>query len=193
MDEVTGFEFLYMDLNHDLFDNAESFEDPSPEEASAVMYARYSAASLSSSKPALAERGLAERDDKKSFWENCGRKISGFCSNAHVQVWAGSLSAFATTVAGLMITVKQNDKLDQKPRSACVNYGKDNLCVSWAAYYPSSMTDQQIKDVAEACAYGCAAYEQSCEARVVAVDVIQYYCVSDRADGCTANKKIKQC
>jgi hypothetical protein len=179
-------------MNHDLFDNARSSGDPSPEDAAAIMYARYSAASLSSSDVALAERGILTRDDK-TFWENCLSKISGFCSNAHVQAWSGTASSFATSVAALILTVKANDKLDQAPRSACVNYGKDNLCVSWAAYYPSSMTDKQIKEVAEACAYGCAAYKQSCEARVVAVDVIQYYCVSDRADGCTASKKIKQC
>jgi hypothetical protein len=192
MDEVTGFEFLYMDLNHDLFDNARSSEDPSPEDVSGIMYARYSAASLSSNEIALAERGISERDIKY-YWENCLSLISGFCSNAHVQVWTGTLSAFGTAVGALLLTVKANDKLNQSPRSACVNYGKDNLCVSWAAYYPSSMTDKQIREVAEACAYECAAYKQSCEARVVAVDVIQYYCVSDRADGCTANKNIKRC
>jgi hypothetical protein len=181
VDEVTGFEFLYMDMYHDLFDNARSSEDPSPEDVSAIMYARYSAPSLSSDEIVRAERGISERDDK-TFWENCLDKISGFCSNAHVRAWTGTATQFSTAVAALILTVKANDKLNQPSRSACVNYGKDRLCVAWAAYHPTSMTDKQIKEVAEACAYGCAAKKQSCEARVMAVDVIQYYCVSDRAD-----------
>jgi hypothetical protein len=178
VDEVTGFEFLYMDLNRDLFDNARSSEDPSPKDVSAIMYARYSAASLSSDQITLAERGISERDTKE-FWGNCKKLVSGFCSNTHVQAWYGTITTLATAIAGIMIPLKQNDKLNQSPSSACINYGKDNVCISWAAYYPSSMTDQQIKDVSEACAYGCAAYKESCEARVVAVDVIRYYCVSD--------------
>ena len=178
MDEVTGFEFLYMDLNRDLFDNARSSEDPSPEDLSAIMYARYSAASISSNEIALAERDIAKRNIR-DFWGNCKKLVSGFCSNTHVQAWSGTITTLAMAIAGIMITLKQNDKLNQSPSSACINYGKDNVCISWAAYYPSSMTDQQIKDVSEACAYGCAAYKESCEARVVTVDVIQYYCVSD--------------
>jgi hypothetical protein len=180
VDEVTGFEFLYMDMYHDLFDTARSSEDPSPEDVSAIMYARYSAPSLSSDEIALAlpERGISERDDK-TFWENCWSKISGFCSNAHVQAWTGTATQFSTAVAALILTVKANDKLSQSPRWACVYHGQDKLCVSWAAYHPTSMTQKQIDEVAEACAYGCAAKRQSCEARVDSVDVIQYYCVSD--------------
>jgi hypothetical protein len=192
VDEVTGFEFLYMDMYHDLLDNARLSEDPSPEDVSAIMYARYSAPSLSSNEIELAERDISERDDK-TFWENCLTGLSGFCSNAHVQAWAGNLQTFSTAVAALILTVKANDKLNSSPRSVCVNYGKDKLCVSWAAYYASSMSDKQIREVADACAFGCAAYNLSCEARVVTVDATQYYCVSDRADGCTASKKIKQC
>jgi len=179
VDEVTGFEFLsHMDMHHDLFDNARSSEDPSPEDVSAIMYARYSAPSLSSDEIVLAERGISERDGK-TFWENCVDKISGFCSNARVQAWTGAATQLSTAVAALILTVKANDKLNQSPRWACVYHGQDKLCVSWAAYHPTSMTDEQIKEVAEACAYGCAAKEQSCEARVESLDVIQYYCASD--------------
>ena len=192
MDEVTGFEFLYMDINNDLFDNSRSSEDPSPEDAAALMYARYSAAAISSDEVTLAERSLLVRDDK-TFWENCVQKISGFCSSAHVQAWAGTATTLGTAIGALMLTAKANDRLNQSPRSVCVQYGKDNLCVSWAAFYVSSMTDQQIKNVSEACAVACGALKLSCEARVVAVDAVQYYCVSNRADGCTASKKIKQC
>ena len=182
VDEDTGVEFEYVDLDNFL----EKDMGIADHQMADVMFTHYYAGKGNVSEHDLDARHLTH------YWNKCSSFVSGVCANDHVPNWISGLSAFAGTVTGLLTYA--NSRLDQSPRSKCTNYKKNGtVCVSWAAYYHAQMTKQQIKDISQECANVCEQAHNSCEARVVTDNLIEYFCVSNRARGCSTNHQIHGC
>lgn len=169
--------------------NGRSAQDVSAEGIAAAMYARYSSTNNGTT---VEERSL-DRRDLTFNWESCINAVSGVCANDNVPDWVSAVSTFEQAIVATLGQLKINDKLNKSPRDAYVNYGKDGFCISWAAYYPSTLSDQQIRNIAAGCANACELQNNSCEARVVSIEVIQFYCVSNRPNNCSPNDQIRTC
>lgn len=183
-DEVTGFDFIYDDLDGHV-----------AQEASTGIQARTNVADsmYNAYLSGISNTTILSRSEPGK-WKFCKDKVAGVCSSKHVVAWTGSGSALIGAITGIFASVNHKSILGSKPRSKCTQYkGDGTICVSWAAYYHSEMSTAQIQDISRECEVECGKNKLSCESRLVTDASVQYYCVSNRATGCTANNRIDHC
>lgn len=182
-DEGTGFGFDYVDINKTMEDSGIAEND-----MPAMMYSRYLAGAgnqtFSDNSP-VEKRALY-------YWNSCGDNVAGRCDKNYAVDWDGGLRTYRQDTQTLLQRT-QNGRTGKKPRSICTNFNQGTICVSWAAYYRANMKYAQVMDIASQCAETCEQQNESCLARANSYGEDKYFCVSNRARGCSADTSIRNC
>lgn len=104
-------------------------------------------------------------------------------SNRPLFIAASAIEGLSSVVMNLL-NLAIGNRLAQSPRLICIHWNEKNVCVSWNAYQIQKMTQAQIRKISDECSSTCAINNESCDVRVGADGVTNYYCVSSGPKGC---------
>lgn len=191
VDDVTGQEFQYIDL-----DNVLELDGTSTDDMATRMYTAYLSGAGDATTTATSDGDgnlkLAKR--AKIYWNECvPDRVAGACSDNHVPTWNAGLDSFESSLKSIFAPTQRNNRADKSPRSVCTKFSAGTICVSWAAYYSNRLQTAQINDIVHDCTYQCEQEYRSCLARARTGSKLEYYCVSNRATGCKADTSIRDC
>ncbi|KJX96215.1 hypothetical protein TI39_contig695g00006 [Zymoseptoria brevis] len=207
-DETSGQDFTYIDMDDDFLDHMVGYNNVgavsqveaahlSSSDLYSRIYAMYKEAGQTAEPTSPNVQHLQKRFT--NFFRACRQRIVGACSSDHAIQWAGTASSFIENVVSVISEVNTNKREAKNPRSIClkkkeVSGLKSRLCVSWAVTEYQDMGNDQIDAIARECETKCQEVKKSCEVTIVASgNVLNYFCISDRPDGCTSDNNIGTC
>lgn len=183
IDDDTGFEFEYVDVNKTM-ETAGVSEADMP----SMMYQYYTTGAGNDSS---SDNTDVEKRDYY-YWNVCSDNVAGRCDNHNVVNWGGGIRTYKTDTKSLLQRT-QNGRANKSPRSICTGFNQGTICVSWAAYYTENLYYYQTTDIATQCAETCEEQNESCLARAASGGETKYFCVSNRSRGCGADDQIREC
>lgn len=193
-DELTGFDFEYIDLDDTFLDAmvtlAIKSSAVSMRNLHANIYNHYDPVGVNSTTPAFDPSAIQQFPGYDKLWQNCKKQITAACTYKHAIEFGGFASDFISAAVALLAEFNTNKREAKNPRAVChrrnevSSLDSRRMCVSWSVIDYAELGADQLDAIAIGCEKECQELKMSCETMVLAGGVLQHLCLSDRASGC---------